>query len=84
MLCPRSQFALCGRLTPQRLRRERSVFGCKPSRRAAPRSPSITQCVSVSTCSTYQRSTSEMVLWDGTSGAFALSGGGAGDAVRSG
>ena len=48
-------------ITPQRLSRERSVFGCSPSRRAAPRSPSITQRVSVSTCSTYQRSTSAMV-----------------------
>ena len=55
------QFAFCGRTTPQRLRRERSVFGCRPRRRAAPRSPSITQRVSVSTCSTYQRSTSAIV-----------------------
>ena len=52
---------LCGRITPQRLRRDRSVFGCRPSRRAAPRSPSITHRVSVSTCSTHQRSTSAIV-----------------------
>jgi len=41
-----------GRLTPQRLSRDLNVLGCSPRRRAAPRSPSMTQLVSASTFST--------------------------------
>src|SRR4029079_14579720 len=80
----RGQFAFWGRITPQRFSRERSVFGCRPSRRAAPRSPSITQRVSVSTCSTYQRSTSAIVRGGGVSigAAIAATGNGSGAGRR--
>ena len=74
------ELAPCGRITPQRLSRERNVFGCRPSRRAAPCSPSMTQRVSISTCSTYERSTSAMVrgVWPSPScgRGVAASGGG--------